>query len=231
MTNRCRRLLAQFFISLLACLAVSASTATRLDLSFLHRVKSSTLADVIRNALEKNENVYIDISSSLIGKDMTDILSILNGNTKNEAVSINLKARSNHWSQKEATMLLKVITASENAKRRDEETEDTKTDEDAGEASKSDIQDGGGRVSVVGLDLGWNDFNQENRESKVFLKSLQKIVQESSLSPQSFVLRLDVCALNPAACRAIGKVSRFHSQREIAKSPAHWTKSNLIVLL
>jgi hypothetical protein len=224
MTNRCRRLLAQFFISLLACLTVSASTATRLDLSFLHRVKSSTLADVIRNALEKNTNVDIDISSSLIGKDMTDILSILKGNTKNEAVSINLKARSNHWSQKEATMLLKVITASENAKRQDEETEDTKTD-DAGEASKNDIQDGGGRVSVVGLDLGWNDFNQENRESKVFLKSLQKIVQESSMSPQSFVLRLDVCALNPAACRAIGKVSRFHLQREIvAKSPAHWTK-------
>jgi hypothetical protein len=136
--------------------------------------------------LEKNTDVDIDISSSLIGKDMTDILSILNGNTKNEAVSINLKARSNHWSQKEATMLLKVITASVNAKRQDEETEDAKT-EDAGEASKNDIQDGGGRVSVVGLDLGWNDFNQENRESKVFLKSLQKIVQESSMSPQSFV--------------------------------------------
>jgi hypothetical protein len=169
--------------------------------------------------------VDIDISSSLIGKDMTDILSILNGNKKNEAVSINLKARSNHWSQKEATMLLKVITASGNAKRQGDETEDTKT-EDAGEETtrKNDIQDGGGRVSVVGLDLGWNDFNQENRESKVFLKSLQKIVQESSTSPQTFVLRLDVCALNPAACRAIGKVSRFHLQREIAKSPAHWTK-------
>lgn len=208
MTNRFRRIFKQ---SLLSCIAfwtvVSASTATRLDLSFLHRINSSTLADVIRNTLETTTNLDIDVSSSLIGKDVKDILTVLKEKAKKEALSLDLKARSNSWSQKEATLLFKTLSASDDSKE-NQETQDSNSEFDA-VASTTDADDKTGRFSLLGLDLGWNDFSQASRENKDFLKSLQNLIQETRTTPECFVLRLDVCNLNPAACRAIGKVRRI----------------------
>jgi hypothetical protein len=203
MTNKLHRRISKmallFITSLLSCSVASATTLSRLDLSFLHRVKSSTLATAIRETLEGSEDgLDIDISSSFIGKNIKEILQLLKGTTK----PLTLTARSNQWSQEEATMLLKAIT-NDKKNSKDKTAEDTTDPDD--KSQEQELEDNN-HLSILGLDLSWNDLSQENRESRIFLKSLQKIIEESSKSSESFVLRLDVCGLNPAACRAIGKV-------------------------
>lgn len=201
-------------VSLLALHGVSIATSaapssSTLDLSFLHRVKSSTLADAIRHAMDEAQDdvIDIDVSSSLIGKDINDIVQLLEGKGREEAIksTINLKARSNQWTQKEAAMLLKAVTTNE-VKNEEKDTQQ-KSDETNVSTEEEKVFDS--PVSVVALDLSWNDLGQSNRESRTFLKSLQKLVEESGKNNQerNFVLRLDVCGLSPAACRALGKVN------------------------
>eukprot|EP00980_Cylindrotheca_fusiformis_P002708 scaffold627_cov125-Cylindrotheca_fusiformis.AAC.25 len=201
MASRYRRLFQQALPFFLACLMASVTTATRLDLSFFHRVKSSNLADAIKSTLDTSEYIEIDISSSLIGKELKDVLSSLTENPADKARSIDLTARSNNWSQKEAATLLEAFGVPD-SRREKEESQDNNTT-DLTEASSNATQHA--RVSLIGLDLSWNDFAQQNRDSRTFMKALQRTIRETRANSQSFILRLDVCSLNPVACRAIGK--------------------------
>lgn len=192
----------------------TSSQKTKLDLSYLHRVKSDTLANVLKNTLQKQSNVEVDLSSSLIGKDIKSIVSIFKDDTHEDS-TIDLIARSNNWSSRDGRLLLEAVLARTEQKNNTieeskpnytptpgkNETEATKTKEEESTTSTPST------FPFHSLDLGWNNFGDERTsDSKKFLKALQKLVQESSASPEPFVLRLDVCALNPAACRAIGKV-------------------------
>lgn len=188
--------------------STSSSQNTKLDLSYLHRVQPSALAEVLQERLQKYSNVEIDLSSSLIGKDIKSIVSIF----KNiqDSASIDLTARSNDWSSKDGHMLIEAfLKRSENFNNK-EPIMETKVNPENEEAKvkKSEVESLP-KFPFHSLDLGWNYFGDDDtRESKKFLKALQKLVYESSSSQESFVLRLDVCALSPATCRAIGKVRR-----------------------
>ena len=181
-------------------------TPTKLDLSFLHRVKSSTLVTAIKQTIDKSKEIEIDVSSSLIEKDLREFISLL---AKNKAKSITLKARSNQWSQQEVAMLLKAITDKDNTIDKDSDAAGTKERNIENER----------KFPFVLLDLAWNNLGPKTRDSKSFLKALQTLVEESRQTrTRTFVLRLDVCGLGPAACRALGKVRRILSyQIENAK--------------
>jgi hypothetical protein len=218
--------LVQAVVFLLSCQkAISSSAAAKLDLSYLHRTKASAIADAIRETLKENQNVDIDISSSLIGKDVKDLLLSLEGR---ESATIQLAARRNYWSSDEAASLFQAIVGPDksNEKGKDAKKEESgltasKPDEETNQdydAQKSDTQkeeeDSSGFASIVSLDLGWNDIGHDSRKSKSFLKALQKTVEDPKKCPT--VLRFDVCGLGPNACRALGKVRRIWFTRLFA---------------
>ncbi|VEU36305.1 unnamed protein product [Pseudo-nitzschia multistriata] len=115
---------------------IAAETVHRLDLSYLHRSKAGDLAEVIRGTLElqkeqehpptKEENdesavVDIDLTASLIGKNLSEILSSLKrgeeespsslrGNTEAPPTVVRLTTRRNQWSPKEATVVLDFVS-------------------------------------------------------------------------------------------------------------------------
>jgi hypothetical protein len=206
---------------LVACRFTLATTTTspahRLDLSYLHQVKPSGIAKAIRQSLEENANVWIDVSSSLLGKGAKDLIESLQPSTP---TTIQLAARRNQWSPDDATLLFNAILGKEEEKPKGEitkrreaaaedfNTTDTQTDSNAtgAELEKENLTEPS-FATIASLDLGWNDFSQNAPGSKIFLKSLQKLVESGDKCPQT--LRLDVCGLGPGACRALGKVSNF----------------------
>lgn len=191
-----------------ASTASSSQTITKLDLSYLHRVKSETLAEVLKEALKQQPKIEIDLSASLIGKDIKSILSVFKD--MGEDSRIDLTARSNNWSPKDGRLLLEAALARTERPSDKEEpkSEEAKTDSEA----TPDADEAAAKVPAPifpfqSLDLAWNNLgDEETSESKKFLKALQNLIEESSTSSEPFVLRLDVCGLSPAACRAIGKV-------------------------
>lgn len=194
----------------------TSSQKTKLDLSYLHRVKSDALANVLKETLQKQSNVEIDLSSSLVGKDIKSIVSIFKDDMDEDS-TIDLKARSNNWSSRHGRLLLEAVLARSETNPTSIKEEVNKNDEPATDKNETKAtetkEESSSTTSTTStfpfhsLDLGWNNFGDERTsDSKKFLKALQKLVQESSASLEPFVLRLDVCALNPAACRAIGKV-------------------------
>jgi hypothetical protein len=199
----------QGLILLLAC-RFSLATTHLLDLSYLHQVKPSGIAEAIRQSLEENEDVWIDVSSSLLGEGVKDLVESLH---PSKPTTIQLAARRNQWSHDDAALLFKEILGKEEEKSRDGITEtkeaavedhnttDTQTDSNAEHSTEPSF------ATIASLDLGWNDFRQDAPGSKTFLKSLQKLVESGDKCPQK--LRLDVCGLGPGACRALGKVSVF----------------------
>lgn len=206
---------------LVACRFTLATTTTspahRLDLSYLHQVKPSGIAEAIRQSLEENENVLIDVSSSLMGKGAKDLVESLQ---PSKPTTIQLEARRNQWSPEDATLLFNAILGKEEEKFKGEINErkeaaveasnatDTKADSNATAAElEKENSTEASFATIATLDLGWNDFSQDAPGSKTFLKSLQEIVESGDKCPQT--LRLDVCGLGPGACRALGKVSNF----------------------
>jgi hypothetical protein len=202
-----------------ACRLTLATTTTspahRLDLSYLHQVKPSGIAEAIRQSLEENENVWIDVSSSLLGKGAKDLVESLQ---PSKPTTIQLAARRNQWSPDDATLLLNAILGKEKEKPKGEITErketavedsnttDTQTDTNATAAElEKEHSTEPSFATIATLDLGWNDFSQDAPGSKTFLRSLQKLVESGDKCPHT--LRLDVCGLGPGACRALGKVS------------------------
>lgn len=214
----------QGLILLLACrftLATTTTTTTspahRLDLSYLHQVKPSGIAEAIRQSLEENENVWIDVSSSLLGKGAKDLVESLQ---LSKPTTIQLAARRNQWDPDDATLLFNAILGKEEEKSKgeiaerkeayveDSKTTDTQTDMNATAAElEKENSTEPSFATIASLDLGWNDFSQDAHGSKTFLKSLQKLVESGDKCPQT--LRLDICGLGPGACRALGKVSDF----------------------
>jgi hypothetical protein len=202
----------QGLILLLACrftLATTTTTTTspahRLDLSYLHQVKPSGIAEAIRQSLEENENVWIDVSSSLLGKGAKDLVESLQ---LSKPTTIQLAARRNQWDPDDATLLFNAILGKEEEKSKGFNTTDTQTDMNATAAElEKENSTEPSFATIASLDLGWNDFSQDAHGSKTFLKSLQKLVESGDKCPQT--LRLDICGLGPGACRALGKVSDF----------------------
>ena len=202
---------------------------TKLDFSYLHRVKSSSLAEAIRDELEEKENddvatVEIDISASMIGKDIQEVLSSIE--EQGSSTTLRLVARQNQWSPSEAATILKALIAEKKSSvsKKAPVVTTTETDEnvDSSGTKAEDIKQVDplyevaetaayrsttGFPSIQSLDLGWNELSQDHRGSKMFLKALQKVVEDSNTCPE--IIRLDVCGLGPAACRALGKVRVF----------------------
>ncbi|KAL3941680.1 MAG: hypothetical protein SGBAC_003993 [Bacillariaceae sp.] len=203
------------------------SQKTKLDLSYLHRVKSDALANVLKETLQKQSNVEIDLSSSLVGKDIKSIVSIFKDDMDEDS-TIDLKARSNNWSSRHGRLLLEAVLARSETNPTSIKEEVNKNDEpatDKNETKATETKEESSSTTSTfpfhSLDLGWNNFGDERTsDSKKFLKALQKLVQESSASLEPFVLRLDVCALNPAACRAIGKgmIARYDTDKTTVKA-------------
>lgn len=202
----------------------SCSQATKLDLSYLHRIQPNSLADVLRDTLQRHASVEIDLSSSLIGKDIQSIVSIFKD--IEQTSTIDLRARSNQWSPKDGRALLGALLEallldqskdsqsnqsekSQSERKSISNAETTTTEENKGDDHQSECTPA--PFPIHSLDLGWNylgdDHDDDNaKDSKKFLKALQKLIEKSSTSPEPFILRLEVCGLSPAACRAIGKV-------------------------
>lgn len=201
-----------------------AASANLLDLSYLHRVKSTTLADAIKEAFGADvQDLDIDISSSMIRKDINDLLTALEGR---ESSSVRLAVRRNQWSPDEAATLLNAIVGTDNNTRKDEGNSNPQTKDDSEFNGKTSEKEGNqdppdtdliesmetvapGFASIASLDLSWNDLSHNHRGSKNFLKYLQKTIQDSRKCPS--ILRFDVCGLGPSACRALGKVRFDHS--------------------
>jgi hypothetical protein len=98
----------------------TTTATTNLDLSYLHRTKSSILADAIRATISEQQQqtleddgsiVDIDISASMIGKDIQDLISSLLDTAHATVVSrkINLTARGNQWRPEDASKLFQAI--------------------------------------------------------------------------------------------------------------------------
>lgn len=102
---------------------VYGGTTTRLDLSYLHRCGETDMASAIRGTLKeqtKNSNqadfVDIDLTASLIGKNLSVILSSLQNDenenddeTETETMPVKLTARRNQLSHAKATSLVEFV--------------------------------------------------------------------------------------------------------------------------
>jgi len=92
---------------------VRASTST-LDLSYLHRTKSSLVSLAIEEALQKEENLQeVDVSASYIGKEIDHLLSLFQQQDIHPQRTFGIIAQRNQWTQKEATRLLETIIGPE----------------------------------------------------------------------------------------------------------------------
>ena len=69
------------------------------------------------------------------------------------------------------------------------------------------------KLEFQSLDLGWNDFHPDQAGSKEFVKSLQNLLEHEACPS---ILKLDVCALGPSACRSIAKVSMSNVNLKIS---------------
>ena len=69
------------------------------------------------------------------------------------------------------------------------------------------------KLEIQSLDLGWNDFHPDQAGSKEFAKSLQNLLEHEACPS---ILKLDVCALGPSACRSIAKVSMSNVNLKIS---------------
>jgi hypothetical protein len=202
-----------FLIQLFVLWLVSQSTeaaTTHLDLSYLHRVKAPTLAKAIQENI--NDNLNIDVSASFLGKGIKDLILALKS-----TATIELVARLNQWTPDDVTLLLTAILGTGESKPNEQKTggeeknsEDLKIAKgDASEEIKEPTEPD--FATVASLDLGWNDLGQELTGTKGFLKALQKLVESQERCPQT--VRLDLCGLGPAACRALGKVRCYSCRR------------------
>jgi uncharacterized protein with von Willebrand factor type A (vWA) domain len=221
-----------YILLILLCQPSTASSSTtQLDLSYLHRTQSSTLANAIRARLSEQQKsdediiVDIDISASMIGKDIQDLTSSLETDGMPSSRKVYLTARGNQWRPDDASKLFQAIVGPEKPIKEKEEankeqkeksvtgsTEQEASTEKNSEHNPNDKLETAKEVETLFaciecLDLAWNDFSQEHLGSKAFLKALQNTIQDSRKCPK--VLRLDVCGLGPAACRAIGKVRDY----------------------
>jgi hypothetical protein len=191
--------------------ANAVSFANRLDLSYLHTGKTSSLLQAVRSALDREKELDIDLSSSLPGTHAADLVASIENAS---SATIQLTLRCNQWQPEEATMLLQAIVRNstnemnETNVQRFEKADNMKVRTETSEVGAFDEGfSKGGFPTVASLDLGWNDFGGENLPgSKSFLKSLQNLVASRNRCP--LTLRLDLCGLGPSACRALGKVNR-----------------------
>lgn len=87
-----------------------------IDLSYLHRTKSSLLGQAIEQALQAggDENqIDIDVTASFIGKDIQDLLDALTKEDTRPHRKFGIIAQQNQWTTKEATLLLQAILGPE----------------------------------------------------------------------------------------------------------------------
>lgn len=174
-------------------------------------------------------SVRIDLSNSLLGDEGLKALveSLLPQNNDddnnrwiqtNHQVSIQLALRMNQLTYVGVTKLFQTILAGPKTSRQQKpqqqqqanpESESTTTptisgDEQVNDDAKVDLikVDHPSLSWVVeSLDLSWNDLSSGD---KTFLRALHQLLANTASCPR--VLRLDLCGLGPAACRAMAKV-------------------------
>ena len=190
-------------------------STTQLDLSYLHRVKADTLLQAIRDTLGRENDVEIDVSSSLFGKSiMGQVVSSLKGSG---TATIQFLTRNNQLSPADATMFLEAIIGSEeetvNITTQISDDQDSNTTTPALDDHNATV-DTANRTSsdesfpsVSSIDFGGNDFGQDLFGSKQLFSALKKLVANPIKCPD--IIRFDICSLGPAACRSLGKVCNF----------------------
>ncbi len=227
-------LLLPFLITAAATGKASASL-TVLDLSYHHNLKADVLAPAIRQHLwkdqrqkqENDQHVKVDLSNSLLGDDGLKILieSLLPTTTltapnvdlhdkgEHHHVAIQLALRMNQLTHVGVTKLLQTIVAGPIAKEpqnllsnKQESPTITTTTPDKGSPETDDKSDNHlhepWQWYVESLDLSWNDLSTGE---KSFHRALNQLLADKLQCPK--ILRLDLCGLGPAACRAMAKVS------------------------
>ena len=191
----------------------------QLDLSYLHRAKEDTLLEAIRGTVGCEDDVHIDLSSSLLGKSMMGkLVESLQGSS---ASTIQLSARNNQLSPVDVTVFLEAIIGSEdksksNSTQSGEETPassntttTTTTTTEDGNATTIDTDSSTHNESfpvISAIDFGGNDFGQDVSGSKKFLTALKKLLANHLRCPNT--IRFDICGLSPVACRSLSKVSK-----------------------
>eukprot|EP00934_Nitzschia_sp_Nitz4_P004479 Nitzschia sp. Nitz4//scaffold3_size479765//424707//426800//NITZ4_000180-RA/size479765-processed-gene-1.551-mRNA-1//-1//CDS//3329550998//4469//frame0 len=189
--------------SMTAHSGIRPSLATRsLDLSCLHRTNSSMLSSVLQQELDNIMNskvpvaLEIDLTASLQGKDTLAFFRSLRsteaGEYKDSAMSIAVNF--NHLTP------LEVIPLFESILHQDPPSQSNTSNASTASSHFS-------LPTVQELNLGWNNLGKtkalKNKVHKKFLTLLQKVVESPLRCPRN--LRLHVCGLGPAACRAISK--------------------------
>lgn len=106
------------FVLLVASSAIvrSSSPAVTLDLSYLHKTKSTLLTQAVQEALEtQNDLEKVDVSASFIGKDITEFMALLQRSDEAKASRrpFSIVAQRNKWTQTEAALLLEAIVGPE----------------------------------------------------------------------------------------------------------------------
>lgn len=167
------------------------------------------------------ESVEVDISYSVLGneKELKGIFDVLlpqqNGKGLEKAVPIqvNFITRGNRISPKTMDALLQRILHVNESKTADMSFEkgENYISEDNKNATNQGKTSSHMPWKVATLDAGWNALHPDSEGWKKFVKSLEKLIQSSSHCPKC--IRLDRCGLGPAACRAIGKVSKLRRTR------------------
>lgn len=113
---------------LLCCLLIRTITASStvslttphvekpslVDLSFLHRTKSSLLAQAILDILQqKHDNVDVDVSASFVEKNISDLTCFLNEDVTVTPRQCGIIAQHNQFTNQQATVLLEGILGPE----------------------------------------------------------------------------------------------------------------------
>jgi hypothetical protein len=175
-------------ILLLACFSaqnvvVASTKSSAMDFSYLHRVKSSMLGDAIRQNIfsvledEKSDDdiiIDIDVSSSMIGKDVKDLVSSLE-NSYPAPVSIQLTARANQWTMDDATLLLQSIveTTSGSEKEAQDDTASTSLpaesegNETAIESNETAIESSETEIESNETAVEFNETEVESSETEI----------------------------------------------------------------
>jgi hypothetical protein len=95
-------------------ITVEASSSSTLDLSYLYRTQSKLVSQAIQEALQNQEDLQeVDVSASLIDKDVEDLLSIFRQVDVLPQRTFGVVAQKNQWTHKEATLLLETIVGPE----------------------------------------------------------------------------------------------------------------------
>ena len=175
---------------LYAALVITAALGATIDVSYLHHVPASRIAESIQAAMRSHsDEVRVDVSSCALRNEGFRI--IVDAMVEIDPKQINLLSRMNQISSDGIASVL-------------------------GGLLDIDLKNVSGTHTsrFAELDLGWNHFS-DCSDNPNFLKTLRRLIESSSCCPS--VLRLDACGIDASVCRSIAKglVNRYEAESPV----------------